>query len=170
METLEKRIQEEPTLRRTMAVGAIRNGTVIDHIRPGAAVRLIHLLQLTEHSGAVTVGMSLPSTRLGTKDLIKVEGWVLGQQRASQMAILSPTATVNIISSYRVMEKYAVELPATLRGIAVCPNAACITNHEPAETEFSVSTFRKRIRLCCQHCEKAVFHDEVQHYRFEERL
>ncbi|MCC2666600.1 MAG: pyrI, partial [Gammaproteobacteria bacterium] len=46
---------------KTLPVSAIKNGTVIDHIRPGQAPRIMHLLKVLESKNKVTMGLNLPS-------------------------------------------------------------------------------------------------------------
>ncbi len=153
---------------RTVPVGAICNGTVIDHIPAGSAIRLIYLLQLADHDHAVTVGMNLPSKRLGTKDLIKIEGWIVNPEMANQIAVFAPGATLNIVKEYRVAEKIVPKVPHELRGIIKCPNAHCITNHELANTVFLVENMGRKNRLRCHHCEKAFSCDQILLVRQEE--
>ena len=56
----------------TLSVSAIKNGTVIDHISPGQALRIIQLLSLPSSKYTVTIGLNLHSKLIGIKDLIKI--------------------------------------------------------------------------------------------------
>ncbi len=58
---------------KTLPVSAIKNGTVIDHIRPGQAPRIMHLLNVLQSKNKVTMGLNLPSKLLKLKDLLKIE-------------------------------------------------------------------------------------------------
>lgn len=49
---------------KTLAVAAIKNGTVIDHIAAGQALRIIRFLNLAEHHKQITLGLNLPSGSL----------------------------------------------------------------------------------------------------------
>ena len=62
---------EEHNMRR---VTAIKNGTVIDHIPSGQALKVLELLSLsTDTSVPVSLVMNVPSKKMGAKDIIKVE-------------------------------------------------------------------------------------------------
>lgn len=164
METLKSMIKES---RRTVPVGAIRNGTVIDHITAGVGIRLVRLLRLEEQTYCFTVGVRLPSKRMQMKDLIKVEGWEISRQLAEHIAVFSPSTTISLIRDFQVAEKFPVELPKCLSGIIKCPNPSCITNHESARTEFAIEVCGKKTTLRCQHCEKVFSQNEIYPLQLE---
>jgi len=148
------------------AVGELASGTVIDHIPPGVAERLLRMLCLTRHPHAVTIGINLPSSRKGTKDVIKIAQWRPSEQEAGNIALFAPSATISLVEDYCVIDKFQVQAPDVIHGIVVCPNAKCITNHEPAQRTFTALAKRRRTRLRCYHCEHQFFLEEIQHYRF----
>jgi aspartate carbamoyltransferase regulatory subunit len=139
---------------KTLAVSAIRNGTVIDHIHAGQALKIVDLLHLAKHHKQVTLGLNLPSKSLQYKDIIKVEDREISDNEASQLAIISPQATINIIKEYKVAKKYQVFLPDTISSIVCCPNPRCITNHEPMKGSFIVKQQINKIFLQCKFCRK----------------
>ena len=147
-----------------LPVAAIENGTVIDHITAGKAILLLRLLKLETQRNQITVGLNLPSSRFRIKDLIKVSSWELTPKETSQIAIFSPSATINIIQNYRVVNKFTVTIPSTISHIIICPNHNCITNHERAERLFHISHLRKEIQLQCKYCEKIFFMDDISQY------
>jgi aspartate carbamoyltransferase regulatory subunit len=147
-----------------LPVAAIENGTVIDHITAGKAILLLRLLKLEMPRYQITLGLNLPSSRFRIKDLIKVSAWELTPKETSQIAIFSPSATINIIQNYRVVNKFAVTIPTTVSHIIICPNQNCITNHEKAERLFFVSSVRKEVQLKCKYCEKSFFLDDITQY------
>ena len=55
----------------------------------------------TRAANRITVGFNLPSKALGAKDLIKIENKQLTQKQVNQLALLAPTATVNIIEKLK---------------------------------------------------------------------
>lgn len=144
-------------------VAAIKNGTVIDHITAGHALKIVRFLSLPLHKKVVTVGLNLPSRAMGHKDIIKVEGRELTPEEMSEVAIVAPGATVNIIRNYRIVKKFSVTLPPTIERFVVCPNKSCITNHEPMDTRFALER-RKTITLCCTYCEHLFSLDEITSY------
>ena len=63
-------MSNEQSMRR---VTAIRNGTVIDHVPSGQALRVLEMLGIAgETSVPVSLVMNVPSKKLGSKDIIKV--------------------------------------------------------------------------------------------------
>lgn len=142
-------------MRETMAVEAIENGTVIDHIPAGQGLNILARIQNRNASARVTVGLNLRSGGSGTKDIIKVEGWLFSEQDAAEMALYAPRATVNIIQKYLVERKFPIGLPEDFTGIFDCPNANCISHTEPVATRFYVQSKAEQISLTCHFCERS---------------
>ena len=152
-------------MEKTLSVSAIKHGTVIDHIPPGCAVTIIHLLKLLEHPNQVTVGLNLISGRMGLKDLIKIENRFLSEQEAHDIAVFAPNATLSIIRNFQVEKKIEAQLPAVIEKLLVCPNLRCITRHESVFSAFSVVEFRSKVNLRCKYCEKIFAREEIKEYR-----
>lgn len=143
------------TTRKTeLAVAALRNGTVIDHIPSSALFRAVHILGIENMTNGVTIGNNLPGSRVGRKGIIKVDGVEFDRDVLNRIAVVAPTATINVIRDYSVAEKHPVELPDTLIGTVRCPNPKCITNNEPMATRFDVTDKSTPILRChyCNHC------------------
>jgi len=149
-------------MNKTLPVSAIKNGTVIDHIRPGQAPRIMHLLNVLQSKNKVTVGLNLPSKLIGLKDLLKIENRVLTNDEANEVVIFAPEATINIIKDFEVIKKITTHLPQTITGVFLCPNPVCITHHEPVESFFHIEDQGKQIKLLCHYCEKAFDRDQVK--------
>lgn len=152
-------------LEKTLSVSAIKEGSVIDHIRPGSALKIISLLKFAENGQRVTVGLNLKSRSMGLKDLIKVENCFLSPTQAAQIAIFSPCATVNVIEEYQVAKKFQVQMPEAIRGIVACPNLRCITQIEPILTLFTVEENYRSALLRCRYCEKSFSLGELEETR-----
>ena len=111
-----------------LRVSKIESGTVIDHITAGQAVNVLAILGIDGTSGEeVSVGMNVPSDRLGRKDVVKVEGRELSQDEVDVLSLIAPAATINIIREFEVAEKHRVSRPEEVTGVLSCPNANCIT-------------------------------------------
>lgn len=145
---------------RAFKVYAIKDGTVIDHISSGKSLGIIHILGLGEENNVLTLGMGLDSKRHGKKDLVKIEKRELTQQEVNKIAIVAPTATINIIRNYKVHKKTKVVLPDILEEIIRCPNPECVTNNEPVKAKFLVIK-KKPVQLHCYFCERAFSVEEV---------
>lgn len=137
--------------KKELAVAALRNGTVIDHIPSEALFSAVRILGIENMGKSVTIGNNLNSERLGSKGIIKVADTEFPQDILNRIAIIAPTAVVNIIREYEVVEKRPVALPDTLIGIVKCPNPKCISNNEPMRSRFEVVD-RENIELCCHYC------------------
>ncbi|MDE6156760.1 MAG: aspartate carbamoyltransferase regulatory subunit, partial [Muribaculaceae bacterium] len=116
-----------------------------------ALFRAVHILGIEKLDTSVTIGNNLQSGRLGSKGIIKVAEVEFSEDELNRIAIIAPSAMVNIIRDYEVVEKYPVELPDTLVGLVRCGNPKCITNHEPMPTRFEVAD-REDVELRCHYC------------------
>jgi aspartate carbamoyltransferase regulatory subunit len=151
-------------MKKTLSVSAINHGTVIDHIDAGQALKLIPLLKLNHDHYQITIGLNLTSTLMGSKDIIKINDLHLTEKEAAQIAIFAPHATLNIIDDYSVIRKIKARLPQEIRSILICPNKNCITAHETVESLFHVSSFKNKVHLHCNYCEKIFSKHEIEEY------
>lgn len=145
----------------SLAVAALQNGTVIDHIPSASLFKVVRLLGLEQIESGVTIGNNLPSSLLGRKGIIKLENIELDTDTLNRIAIIAPTATVNVIRDYEVYRKGAVELPEVLKGIVRCPNPKCISNHEPMSTQFVVVSDGD-VRLRCHYCNHSIKGEDAE--------
>ncbi len=139
-----------------LKVQPIRNGTVIDHIEPGAALSVLKILGVNGENvkGTVSVAMHVRSKKDEWKDIVKIEDRELYSNEVNRIALISPHATINIIRDYNVAEKKSVKLPEVVRGIVRCANPNCVTNsNEPVETSFLVVRERP-LTLKCHFCDR----------------
>ncbi len=145
-----------------LAVRRIKDGTVIDHINPGEALRVLSALRVTGHNGnLVTIAMNVSSSKLIGKDVIKVENRFLVANETNKIALIAPSATVNIIKNYKVVEKRKVRLPDDLEDVFNCPNPTCISNSgEPLKPILKVID-RNPPKLQCKYCMKILNPEEL---------
>jgi aspartate carbamoyltransferase regulatory subunit len=146
---------------KTRLVSAINNGTVIDHIPAGQALKVMRLLHVVNDKQRVTLGLNLTSKILKLKDLIKIENRLLSLKEINQVAIFAPQATINRIENFLVSEKINCQLPETIQDVLVCPNLNCISRVE-SKTYFKLDTASKTIKLSCFYCEKQFERDQVE--------
>lgn len=132
----------------------IHDGTVIDHIRAGKALEVLKMLGITGKEGnVVTLAMNISSSRVGRKDIVKIENRNLAATEVARIALVAPEATINLIKDSKVVEKKRVELPDTITNVIVCTNPRCITNkeREPIDPRYQV-TSKNPIKLKCLYC------------------
>lgn len=149
------------TTMKTLAISAIENGTVIDHIPAGLALKISQILELSANHKQITLAINLVSGSMGFKDLIKIENGYLTKDQYDIVAVFAPFATLNIIKNYEVAEKFKVAVPEKVTGVLSCPNNRCITNHEPMSTKFQSAMRRQEIYLRCCYCCKNFSHQEL---------
>jgi aspartate carbamoyltransferase regulatory subunit len=148
-------------MKETLSVSAIKNGTVIDHIAPGQALRITHLLLLQNNKDTVTICLRLPSKTMGSKDLIKVQNRILTDIEANEIVVFAPSATINVIQDFQVTKKINTHLPSIMKKVFICPNPVCITKTEPIDSYFFIHEQGKKIKLACYYCEKIFDRDQV---------
>ena len=142
-------------------VAAIQNGTVIDHIPSNKLFQVMRLLHLEEMTSSVTVGFNMPSTKMGTKSIIKVADKFFTDDELNKLSVVAPNVTLCIIRDYEVAEKKCVTLPTDIIGYVKCANPKCITNNEPMRTRFCVTNAEKGVLRCC-YCEKEQLLDNIK--------
>lgn len=137
-----------------MKIPRIKHGTVIDHIAAGNAIKVLRILDIPQKQTAtVSVAMNVKS-RMGKKDIVKVENREIAHNEVDKIALVAPKATINIIRDYEVAKKHKVELPNELLGIATCSNPTCISNRgEPVHSRFIVLD-KEKPRIQCYFCER----------------
>lgn len=140
--------------KKELKVPRIKNGTVIDHIKAGNAVKVLHILGIpNESSSTVSVAINVRS-KLGKKDIVKIENRELDPYEVDKIALIAPKATINIIRDYEVADKHRVKLPGEIAGIVKCSNPTCISNSkEPVKSRFKVINIDPP-RIKCYYCER----------------
>lgn len=147
--------------KKELAVAALAQGTVIDHIPSSAVFKAVKILGLEHTDHAVTIGCNLASKALGSKGIIKVADVFFDDATLGRIALIAPDAVVNIIRDYEVVEKRPVTVPDTIEGIVRCANPKCITNNEPMSTRFDVVSRRPMV-IRCHYCNHSVAGSEAK--------
>ncbi|MEM1746921.1 MAG: aspartate carbamoyltransferase regulatory subunit [Sulfolobales archaeon] len=138
----------------TLTVSKIRSGTVIDHIPSGKAIEVLRILGITGREGyRMAILMNVESRKLGRKDVIKIEGKFLDAKELNLIALVAPTATINIVEEFEVRKKFRVAVPDVVEEVLKCPNSTCITNKE----REPVKSIHKKVRddpleFQCMYC------------------
>lgn len=146
--------------RPTQQVAKLKEGTVLDHLRAGTALRALRVLHLPPDV-TVMIGINLSSERLGRKDIIKVERYELSESEAAKVALISPDATLSIIRDYRLVGKHGLHPPTRFRGLIKCPNPACIVHTERVRGSFVVEQHDPLI-VRCEYCERSISGDQFE--------
>jgi aspartate carbamoyltransferase regulatory subunit len=135
-------------------VTAIRNGTVIDHIPCGQSLTVLEMLGVTGSTSVpVSLVMNVPSKKMGSKDIIKVEDRELNQGELDRLALVAPDAHVAIIRAYSVAEKLTINLGEEVVNVVKCAMSNCITTNlrEPLPHRLKVVS-QDPLELRCHYC------------------
>ncbi len=144
-----------------LRVRKIRDGTVIDHIPAGLALIVLQILGITgREKNVIAMVMNVDSRKLGKKDILKIEGKELKPEEVNKVALVAPTATINIVKDYAVVKKFRVSIPDEIKGIINCPNPTCITRREKIEPRFRVIN-RNPLKLQCDYCGTYINREEI---------
>lgn len=136
----------------------ISNGTVLDHLKVGSALKILDLLKLG-HQHAITLAINTESGKMGRKDLLFIEGKELTPEEINKIALIARGATLNIIKDSNVASKNKIELPKFVNGTIKCVNPNCITNSEGIATKFSISASPPKAK--CHYCEREMNESEI---------
>jgi len=141
-------------MKKELKIPLIKDGTVIDHITAGSAVKVLRILGIPESTDSIiSVAINVKS-KYGRKDIVKVENRELDHHEVNKIALIAPKASINIIRDYKVAKKHKVKLPDEITGIVCCSNPTCISNtKEPIQSKFIVKN-KDPLEITCYYCER----------------
>ena len=134
-----------------MHIDEIKNGIVIDHITAGKAMEIYNMLSLGKLDCAVAIIKNVPSKKLGKKDIIKIDCDI--DINLDVLGFISPSITVAIVRSGKIIEKKHISLPSTLTDIIKCKNPRCITSTEPGIHHIFKLSNRETPVYSCIYCD-----------------
>lgn len=134
-----------------MNVDEIKNGVVIDHIKPGGAMAIYQFLGLDRLDCTVAIIKNAQSRRMGKKDIIKVDTDI--ELELSVLGYIDHDLTVNVIKDGVKVRKYHPELPLEIVDIVKCKNPRCITSTEQELPHVFKLTDRENSVYRCIYCE-----------------
>lgn len=133
-------------------VGAISEGFVLDHIQAGTSLQLYHDLKLDEGDYCVAIIRNAKSSKMGKKDILKVE-CDPNTLDLDVLGFIDHNITVNIIKGEKIVEKKVLKLPQEIRNIIRCKNPRCITSIEQELDQVFVLTDPEKQVYRCKYCE-----------------
>ena len=134
-----------------MNIDSIKNGIVIDHIKAGLSMDIFEFLNLEELDAPVKILRKMPSTKMGRKDVIKIDSELDVDLNA--LGYIDPDISINIIKDGKVVDKYYPTLPETMTNILKCKNPRCITSCEQElDHIFKLTDSKNRVYRCI-YCE-----------------
>lgn len=63
---------------------------MIDHIPAKIGIKVLRLFEMDNSSEKVTIGLNLPSSALGSKDLLKIENTFITEEQAQKLSLYAP--------------------------------------------------------------------------------
>ena len=144
-----------------LKVQPIRNGTVIDHIEAGRGRKILDILELGNSGTTISLLINVQSKKQKRKDIIKVEDRELDENEIEKLALLSPSARVNIIRNYSVADKKIVDIPKFISDIVQCPNENCICNNERGSTSNFSLVDNESIKIQCTYCGRKIDEENI---------
>ena len=111
-----------------MKIDSIQNGIVIDHITAGGGMKLYELLDLKNVDCSVAMLMNVSSSKMGKKDIIKLDADI--PVNLDAIGYVDPGATVNYIKDGQLIRKQRIGTPKMLKNVIRCRNPRCITSVE----------------------------------------
>ena len=134
-----------------MNIDSIRNGIVLDHIKPGKAMEIYRFLGLDALDCSVAIIQKAPSKKQGRKDIIKIDSEM--SLDLNILGFIDPEITVNVIKDGELVEKKHLHLPKQIKDVLKCKNPRCITSVEQELSHVFVLTDPKKAVYRCVYCE-----------------
>lgn len=134
-------------------VDEIQNGFVLDHIQAGRAMAIYHYLNLEDLEYPIAIIRNARSSKMGKKDIIKVEG-PLDMVDLDSIAFIDHNITVDIIADGKLVEKRDLKLPEKIINVLHCKNPRCITSVEQEIQHVFVLTDKSKGLYRCQYCDE----------------
>ncbi len=148
---------------RPYKVFRIEEGVVVDHIPAGKSLSVISVLGVADNmgEGIITTGMNLDSTKMGKKDVVKVENKKLTRDELNKISLIAPDASINIISKGAVSEKLKISIPQRFLNLVRCPNPRCVTRNYDMRSLFKTES-RNPLSVKCHYCERSFDREDVE--------
>ena len=136
----------------------IKNGTALDHLKPGTAIKIILVLNLKNNK--TTAAMNVESKRLGKKDIVFIEGKELNEADINKIALIGKGGTLNTIKNAKIVKKQQLSYPDFAEDIFSCINPNCVTNKEPIAGKFYITNMAP-LKAKCFYCETEMNEEEI---------
>ena len=133
-------------------VDSLTDGIVIDHIRAGKSMEIYRYLRLDELECSVAVIKNAKSSKMGKKDIIKIESDM--EINFDVLGFIDPNITVNIIRDGKLERKCKLNPPDRVVNIIQCKNPRCITSVEPGIDQVFRLSDPKTNTYRCVYCEQ----------------
>ncbi len=134
-------------------ISGIKEGVVLDHIQAGKSMEIYKYLGLGKMDCTVAIIKNARSSKMGRKDIIKIEG-PLDSLDLDVLGYIDHTITVNIIRDERIVEKRCLSLPDRLVNVIHSKNPRCITSVEQELPHIFYLADKEKEVYRCQYCDE----------------
>ena len=134
-------------------ISGIKEGVVLDQILAGKSMEIYKYLGLGKMDCTVAIIKNARSSKMGRKDIIKIEG-PLDSLDLDVLGYIDHTITVNIIRDERIVEKRCLSLPDRLVNVIHCKNPRCITSVEQELPHIFYLADKEKEVYRCQYCDE----------------
>lgn len=135
-----------------LTINSIKKGIVIDHIKAGSGIKIFNYLELDKADFAVALIMNAESSKLGRKDIIKIEN--ASHIDYTVLGFIDPNITINIIENEVIKEKVKLKLPKQIKNVIKCRNPRCITSSESNIDHIFYLADEKKGEYRCMYCDE----------------
>lgn len=134
-------------------ISGIHEGFVLDHIQAGMSMQIYHDLKLDKLDCQVAIIKNARSSKMGRKDMIKVE-CPIEELDLDILGFIDRNITVNVIQDDKIVDKRVLELPKQIKNVIKCHNPRCITSIEQELDQIFVLTDPEHQVYRCKYCEE----------------
>jgi len=132
-------------------VSKLKEGIVIDHIRADHGYKIFLQLGLDQLDGVVVLMRNVESTKMGRKDLIKIETDMV--LNLDVLGLIDPDVTISYVKQGVCVRKIKLSPPETVTGILTCKNPRCISNQEHIKDIHFHLVDAKKNQYACEYCD-----------------
>lgn len=134
-------------------ISGIHEGFVLDHIQAGMSLSIYRDLKLEQLDCTVAIIKNAKSSKMGKKDIIKVE-CPIDALDLDILGFIDHNITVNIIQHDEIVEKKVLHLPSQVVNVLKCKNPRCITSIEQELEQVFILTDAENEIYRCKYCEE----------------
>lgn len=135
-----------------LMINSIGKGIVIDHIKAGYGIKIFKYLGLDKADFSVALIMNAPSTKLGKKDIIKIENAI--DIDYTMLGLIDPNITIDVIEDEKIKKKITLKLPEKVENVIKCKNPRCITSIEKYIPHVFYLVDENKGEYRCQYCDE----------------
>ncbi|MCI9560036.1 aspartate carbamoyltransferase regulatory subunit [Clostridiaceae bacterium] len=134
-------------------ISGLNEGIVLDHIEAGKSLDIYYHLGLDKLECQVAIIKNARSSKMGRKDIIKIEGG-LDVLDLQVLGYIDHNITVNIIQDNKIAEKKTLKLPKKITNVIKCKNPRCITSIEQELPHVFFLADERTETYRCRYCEE----------------